>query len=131
MNLTPQTNCQYGAPMGRQSWNDNGKPFQGRFYLRHIRLNQGGYDSGGAYWGTGQRLYGFAAADDSVNGFIRAYDREDAKTQVLYKHPGANFFGDKPKVPEPEPSNHFNYCDCGDYCGWCRPDLCWGGSFPK
>ena len=18
----------------------------------------------------------------------------------------------------------FNYCDCGDYCAWCRPDLC-------
>jgi hypothetical protein len=17
-----------------------------------------------------------------------------------------------------------NYCDCGDYCAWCRPDLC-------
>jgi hypothetical protein len=93
MNLTPKVNCQYGAPMGRQSWDDN-KPdeYKGKIYLRRIPLNNGGYDAGGAYWGIGQRLYGYAAYDDSVNGYIRAYDREDAKAKVLAKYPNATFY---------------------------------------
>ena len=92
MNLTPACNCQYGAPMGRRSWDDNSQLFAGKMYLRRIPLNGGGYDSGGAYWGVGQRLYGYAASDDSVNGFIRANDRGDAKEQVRTKYPVVTFF---------------------------------------
>lgn len=98
MNLTPAIPheiMKYGAPMGRWRWNDNAAPFTGRMYLRHIPLNSGGYDSGGAYWGTrrsGERLYGYAADDDSANGFIDAADRAEAKELVLAKYPGARFF---------------------------------------
>jgi len=92
MDLTPAVDGKYGAPMGRQSWDDNAKPFTGRMYLRHIPLDSGGYDSGGAYWGIGMRLYGYAAQDDSVNGFARAYDRVYAKSKVLALHPQATFF---------------------------------------
>lgn len=94
MNLTPRVDCKYGAPMGRRSWNDNAPdvPYTGKFYLQHIPLDSGGYDRGGAYWGTGERVYGYAAADDSINGTLRAYDRADAKEQVLALYPGAKFF---------------------------------------
>ena len=93
MNLTPSCDCKYGAPLGRQSWNDNkAEPYQGKMYLSRIPLDSGGYDSGGAYWGVGQRLYGYAAADDSINGFFRAYDRDNAKARVLALYPGVEFF---------------------------------------
>jgi hypothetical protein len=67
-------------------------------YLRRIPLDSGGYDSGGAYWGIGQRLYGYAAADDSVNGYIRASDREEAKEAVRLLYPGVRFFDEKAKT---------------------------------
>lgn len=98
INLTPAVNCKYGAPMGRGSWDDNrqvGVIYAGKMQLSRIRLNNGGYDSGGSYWGVGQRLYGYVAVDDSVNGFVRAYDRDDAKEQVRAKYPEVTFFGEK------------------------------------
>lgn len=27
-------------------------------------------------------------------------------------------------APAPFESQMRTYCDCGDYCAWCRPDLC-------
>jgi hypothetical protein len=53
LNPTPAVNCQYGAPMGRSSDHLSGlivEP-QEKVTLRRIRINSGGYDSGGAYWG--------------------------------------------------------------------------------
>ena len=43
----------YGAPMGRSG--QKGDPdWYYRFSLRRVRLDAGGYDSGGAYWGHGR-----------------------------------------------------------------------------
>ena len=93
-NLTPKVDYKYGAPLGRKSWNDNGtREVTCTMLLRHIRLDSGGYDSGGAYWGIGQRLYGYAATDDSIHGFVRASDRADAIEQVRALYPNAKFFG--------------------------------------
>lgn len=95
MNLTPKVSCKYGAPMGRSNWDDNTGTYAGKMYLQHIRLDAGGYDPGGAYWGVGRRLYGYAAVDDSVNGFVRAYDRKDAIERVRRIYPKAAFFGER------------------------------------
>ena len=93
LDLTPKCNMQYGAPMGRRSWDDNGPgEFAGRMYLRRIPIDSGGYDPGGAYWGSGQRLYGYASEDDSINGFTRASDRQHAKAVVLHHYPKAKFY---------------------------------------
>jgi hypothetical protein len=64
----------------------------GRVYLRSIPLNSGGYDSGGAYWGDGIRLYW--AGDDSgaVDMYFRARNRGAAKTTVKAAVPDAVFF---------------------------------------
>ena len=61
------------------------------FTLRRIRLNQGGYDSDGHYWGIGYTLYHF---DDggSMLGHVRALDREDAKRKIRVVHPLAQFY---------------------------------------
>ena len=56
--------------------------------LQRIRLNQGGYDRCGAYWGVGCPLY-WASYDiknpthwDTDDCFFRARDREHAKEIV-------------------------------------------------
>ena len=44
--------CRYGAPLGRMSSHaDNGRPWQ----LFAVRLDEDGYDDGGAYWGVRRR----------------------------------------------------------------------------
>lgn len=47
----PRLNCQYGAPMGRLESRET--PVC-KVRLFRVRLDAGGYDDGGAYWGTGQ-----------------------------------------------------------------------------
>ncbi len=91
----PAVNCARGAPMGRADWDDGApRDLPRRFYLRRIRLDSGGYDNGGAYWGHGAPLW--YAETESVDGeaffFIRATDRAAAKTEVLRRYPGARFF---------------------------------------
>lgn len=67
----------YGAPMGRASWG-RPKDCQGRsIHLFHVPLDRYGYDSGGAYWGIGQRLYCAYAHEDYCD-FVRADTREAA-----------------------------------------------------
>ena len=80
MNPTPKVNCSYGAPMGRQSrnWIDADS---GRIYLRRIRLDSGGYDNGGAYWGIGAPLY-WASDIDGNDIFLRAQSRDAAKREL-------------------------------------------------
>lgn len=53
--LVRPVSTKYGAPMGRI---DVGQvnDISGRVFDRYISLNMGGYDSGGAYWGTGALL---------------------------------------------------------------------------
>jgi hypothetical protein len=72
----PDTNSRYGAPMGRASF---GTPEQAENKIRvfRVRLDSGGYDDGGAYWGTGQAL--FCATDDAdFRQFVRASGRLSA-----------------------------------------------------
>lgn len=80
--------------MGRRA-----RGFQGdgalRIGLRHVRINSGGYDAGGAYWGLGAPLwycYDAETAGDQVAAYFRAKDREAAKAHVLEKLPEATFY---------------------------------------
>lgn len=100
---------QYGAPMGRGAQHSI-KTWEGKVSVSRVRLNQGGYDSGCAYWGTGMPLYRVYGEGDSmkpvndpwgvkvgevhddIEYFIRAYDRDDAKARVLAEYPGARFY---------------------------------------
>lgn len=94
-NFTPDVNCKYGAPMGRSATWSNDTGYTGKMYLQRIPLNNGGYDRGGAYWGIGMPLYAYTSASDTceeITGYIRAYDRNDAKVIVRGKYPNATFF---------------------------------------
>lgn len=88
---TPHVSGKYGAPLGRFTGPDYLETSAGPLYLRHIRLNSGGYDSGGAYWGQYQRLY-WVADQDGNSKFLRARNRDDAKAQVRVKFPAATFY---------------------------------------
>lgn len=91
---TPNVNCRYGAPMGRRSHdggytvNENAAPM----HLVKIRIDSGGYDSGGAYWGIGDPVFYFEAHVTDIRGYVRARDRTAAKAEVRSIHPAAKFF---------------------------------------
>jgi len=46
----------YGAPMGRRGRRANPE-YNGVLRIRRVPLDSGGYDPGGAYWGTGATLW--------------------------------------------------------------------------
>jgi hypothetical protein len=61
-------------------------------HLVRVRLNNGGYDSGGAYWGHGAPLYAYSDQSGSITGYLRAMSREAAKLSVRAMFPGATFY---------------------------------------
>lgn len=63
-----------------------------RFHLERVRLNKGGYDTDGSYWGTGLPLYYYTCEERCLYKYIRAYDREDAKRIIMKEYPSARFF---------------------------------------
>lgn len=70
----PHVSSRFGAPMGRV---DKGVAPDGPVRLFRVRVNAGGYDDGGAYWGTGEAL--FCATDGAdFSRFVRALDRDCA-----------------------------------------------------
>lgn len=81
-----------GASLGRRNRLEYPLEAPAKFYLRRVRINSGGYDEGGSYWGVGLPLY-FARDDDrEIDMFLRAVSRDDAKWQVRLKYPAAAFY---------------------------------------
>jgi hypothetical protein len=78
----------YGAPMGR---NTTGEDLTGKCRLERVRLDSGGYDKGGAYWGTPSNLW-YASDDAGNEHYLRAYDRAEAKLKLMKKYPGIRFY---------------------------------------
>jgi hypothetical protein len=69
--------CKYGAPMGRREDGYLETDIARFVRLFRVRLDSGGYDDGGAYWGIGTPL--FCAIDDDGNRkFVRASHRTKA-----------------------------------------------------
>ncbi len=70
----PNVSSAYGAPMGRRG---SALSPTGKVRLFRVRLNSGGYDAGGAYWGIGGALW--CAEDDQGDwAFTRASSRVTA-----------------------------------------------------
>lgn len=94
-----KVNSKYGAPMGR-----GGLPpdlFATRAFgegakvkLAQVRINCGGYDNGGAYWGLGLPLYRayFYDNGEATECFFRASSRSMAKKQLLEYEPELKFY---------------------------------------
>lgn len=80
----PQLITKYGASMGRRDdILDMNEPRSIR--LAEVRIDRGGYDGFGAYWGIGQPLY--VAEQDGRMCFIRADTRLQAaaKLEIPYQ----------------------------------------------
>jgi hypothetical protein len=101
MTQLPNVDCKYGAPMGRtEKRGDTTISF--KFRLFRVRLDQGGYDEGGAYWGIGTPLYCAEAIDCEATAeckldelpvqFFRSNSRDTAKAHITGKYPKARFF---------------------------------------
>lgn len=60
--------------------------------LQRVRLDSGGYDPTGAYFGRGSPLYWAATDDGALDITFRAADRDAAKAYVRDVMPGARFY---------------------------------------
>jgi hypothetical protein len=70
-------NTRFGAPMGRHGSGDIECTLPRSVRLFRVRLDSGGYDDGGAYWGIGLSLW-CAMDDDGNRQFVRAPHRTRA-----------------------------------------------------
>ncbi len=84
----------YGAPMGRSTWPD--EPIA-RCHLFRVRLDSGGYDQGGAYWGTPENLW-CVTDGQAFRWFCRAPSRREAWKLILDEWPGYDIKLKKPIV---------------------------------
>jgi len=109
----PKVNSTHGAPMGRPPWPQAGCPShldatQKQHFLEpaccfHIPLVDGGYDRGGAYWGTGTPLWcatnGFDDDNNTFQVFVRAHSRDAAiKLVEIQAYPNVLTWTRGPKV---------------------------------
>jgi hypothetical protein len=62
-----------------------------KFYVARVRLDSGGYDSGGAYWGTPNDVFRYESEDGATYGTMRANSLHAARAQVSELFPGAEF----------------------------------------
>lgn len=63
--------------------------------LYKVRINSGGYDDSGTYWGVGQPLYCCEVPDGvdiHIYQYVRANSREDAKEALLKQYPQLEFY---------------------------------------
>lgn len=85
-----KVNCTYGAPMGRYGHLHPAN--EAKVRVSRVRLDRGGYDSGGAYWGFGEPLYWVRSDDGEISDFFRARDRDEAKEKILDTAPDLKFY---------------------------------------
>lgn len=90
----PRTPSPYGAPMGRATYTPDGPAgqFRDRCRLFRVRLDSGGYDDGGHYWGTGSPLYCCESSDGTLRVFIRHPSRDAVKRTILAGFPAVTFY---------------------------------------
>lgn len=84
-----------GAALGRATIADAPTNQPIKLYLRRVRLDSGGYDRNGTYFGVGTPLYWVSGEDaegNEVDYMVRAYDRDDAKDEVRKRYPLARFY---------------------------------------
>lgn len=70
-----------GAPFGRKEYRADYAIEPRSVKLFRVRLDAGGYDDGGAYWGTGEPLY-CAQDDKDMRVFCRAPNRGAAVVKL-------------------------------------------------
>ena len=80
-----------GAAMGRCAIHDEPKEYEGKLYLRRVRMN-GAYDTNGTYFGVGDPLYWYSNEDGTIDSVTRATSRSLAKRFIRTVYPKVRFF---------------------------------------
>jgi hypothetical protein len=76
--------------MGRPTVGNESTDYSGKLSLRRVRLDSGGYDVNGTYFGHGPpALYWCANAENTIDFMLRAASRWQARRQVLQSYPNA------------------------------------------
>jgi len=86
----PDVSGKYGAPMGRREFYN--PEYMAAARLFRVRLDSGGYDDGGAYWGLGEPLWCCMQRDHGFQVFFRASSRRAAAEYVAAEYPGLRLF---------------------------------------
>jgi len=85
-----------GAAMGRRDAVPDDAGTVRKLRLQRVRPVDHDYDKGGAYWGALEDRPLFCAWGESDTEqaitYVRAFDRKNAKAQILAKFPNAKFF---------------------------------------
>jgi len=82
----------YGAQMGRPDRMPEDKAAPVKLQLQKLRLVDGDYDRGGAYWGYTKGTSIYCAFAENVQMFTRSANREEAKQNIRAKLPAARFY---------------------------------------
>ena len=73
-----KVDCRFGAPMGRpEIYND----FSGVARCFRVKMVDGDYDDGGAYWGGNSSIY--CATDDNGDKGFRMFNREPNRKAAM------------------------------------------------
>lgn len=103
--LLPDANTTYGAPMGRSTVRPTElipilQESSFTMYLTEVKLNSGGYDRGGAYWGlsdgTGSLLVAHTVVE--IMGEARVFkdfyrgSRDKVKAEIREEFPFVRFY---------------------------------------
>jgi len=81
-----------GAALGRPSYEaDDPATWEGKLYVSESRLDSGGYDENGTYFGHGDALFWVRSADYEIDYMIRAPNRVMAVKLVMIEYPKASF----------------------------------------
>jgi len=98
MNKLPNVSSSLsGAPMGRHNNIPNANE-PSKLHLQKLQWVDSDYDQGGAYWGCGGRgeniywAWGESVGFQSIDIFVRAISRNDAKEKVRQEMPRAKFY---------------------------------------
>ena len=81
-----------GAALGRGALHEADPAQPIKLVLRKVRIDSGGYDPNGTYFGWGEPLYWYADVDGTVDAMLRAGSRETAKARIREQYPLARFY---------------------------------------
>jgi hypothetical protein len=86
----------YGSQMGRPNMIPSDIETASKLYLEKLEWQDGDYDKGGAYWGRNGVNHVYRASGESateqIEIFVRAMNREEAKTKTREVFSNAKFF---------------------------------------
>ncbi len=83
-----------GSQMGRCNILPENTTVPVKLQMQKLRLDSGGYDRWGAYWGRGRysNMYCAWSGEEGCRVFVRAITRQEAKLKVRTFLPNARFY---------------------------------------